>query len=419
MMEMRRVVAVLFIALLTVVPAAAQLEIAGVNATATTVRAGSSTNLIVTLRNKGSENVYGIRVSAEIYPQTAYLTSTPTYLDKMEGGKEARVNLPLYVSKDAGADTYSVRVIARYGPLLEDYADSYTTITVAKPSTLDIEGGNVTRVEPGEPFTVRLKVKNVGIGILYDIGLYVGYQIAEQRPVEIGERISPEQLSPIPVGGAIGGGTPPQRWLVPVEIPFYPAPGEDFIATIDELKPGEERYVEFRMIASRDVKESPYVIPLSVKYIVEKSVEVQTQQNAIGVVVGGKPNLVISDVRTDPSRVEEDSAFTLSLQVENVGKGDAKSVKTYVDGHVDFLGTIKMGDVGSGIFDLKAGKSGTQKFNVTITYTDSDGNEYMSNETISIMVHEKSPTAIIGGGVAAAFLLLLFIYWRRRKVAEE
>jgi len=151
----------------------------------------------------------------------------------------------------------------------------------------------------------------------------------------------------------------------------------------------------------------------------EKGQEQDTIKNVIGIILSGDPKLGIAGIRLDPARVHKGEDFTLSVQLENLGAGDAKSVKAKIGSRSDFLGTISANDIGSAIFDLHADSDGTYKMPLEVNYTDKSGNAFNLSDEVTIFVHPESDrTALYAALVAIPAVLVLYI-WRKKKSAKK
>ena len=137
--------------------------------------------------------------------------------------------------------------------------------------------------------------------------------------------------------------------------------------------------------------------------------------------------LSIAGLSTSPTTITPDTKFTLSVQLENTGTQDAKSVKVSVDlpkefigEHSSFVGEIEQDDVSSGILDLRLsdeGSPGSIDVNMHVKYSDEKGTEYTDDMVFTLFIDEapKDNKKIIGivlvviGGAG-------FYLWKKRRV---
>jgi len=366
---------------------------------------GDTSNIIATISTE-DKKISGVTIGAEITPFTNYINSSTSFIQEIAGGnKSIQVNLPLTVTGKAEWGSYAVHVYARYTTedLDKKTEDAYVKINVTRPSLLDITEVNTTKqqVKPGEYFTAYVKVKNEGVGALKNIRILISYEVSEQQQIQPGTAFSPSVLT--------------QSNLQYVEIPFTPI--GDFVGYIDRLEPGEEGTAEFPLISSKSADSGPYSIPVVVFYQDERGSEQTEIKNVIGVILGGSPKLGIAGVRLDPTRVHKGNDFTLSVQLENLGTGDAKSVKAKLGSRSDFLGTISASDIGSAIFDLHADSDGTYKMPIEVNYTDESGTAFTFNDEVTIFVHPESDMTALYVAPAVILAVLALYIWRKKRRA--
>jgi hypothetical protein len=361
---------------------------------------GDNTNIIVTLDNFRGRKIYGIKVDAEIEPFTGYINVTPQHIYELDGGEIVKMNLPISVSVDAGWGRYALRVFARYIENFEEKVEeSYAEINITKPPLLDIiEVTPGEDVKPGESFVIKVKLKNVGSGSAKNIRVFIAYEITEQEEIQPGAPFSPSQLT--------------QANLQLVDIPFTPL--RDFIGYVGILEPKEEAEVDFPLVADEDAEKTAYSIPVLIFYQNEKGVEQEPIDDVIGILLKGKPELVVAGVSQDPSRVLPGQEFTLSIQVENLGSAPAKSVKAEIGNLAEYLGTIEPDSIATAIFELVAGKQGIQNYSIEITYQDPDGNRLSLTEKIPVWVKGEDWKIFQVAAIIFLAAILIFI-WRRRK----
>lgn len=395
-----------FLVLLVFFASEASAITSSAEVTNTELTPGDHTNIIVTLNTENNTKAYGITIGAEITPFTNFINASTYYISEIAANSSVQVNLPLTVTENAEWGQYVVDVYVKYMENFENkIADSYVKINVTRPSLLTITEINTSKsqIAPGDIFTVYVKVKNKGVGTLKNIRIFVSYELSQQQQIQPGSAFSPSQLT--------------QSNLQYVEIPFNPL--RDFVGYIDSLEPGEEGTAEFPLTSKKTTESGPYSIPVIIYYQNEKGQEQTEIKDVIGVMLGGTPKLGISGIRLDPTRVYKGNDFTLSVQLENLGTGDAKSVKAVLENRSDFLGTISANDIGSAIFDLHAGSDGNYKMPIEVNYTDTSGNTFTFNDEVTIFIHpEADRTAIYAAPVVIVAILALYM-WRRKKSIKK
>jgi hypothetical protein len=143
----------------------------------------------------------------------------------------------------------------------------------------------------------------------------------------------------------------------------------------------------------------------------------------------GDIDLEIAGISTSPTKIYPGTDFTLSIQLENIGTQDAKSVMATIsnsEGFVgefsSFIGKIEQDDVSSGIFDLTATPTvtpGDHQFKINILFTDEKGDEFQETKTFNVYVDEQPGGSLTGKLVAVLIVAAIaVVIWRRRKAAQ-
>jgi len=141
-------------------------------------------------------------------------------------------------------------------------------------------------------------------------------------------------------------------------------------------------------------------------------------------------NLEISGLTKSPSKIYPGTDFTLTVQLENNGEQDAKSVKVEISPPAEFsgeflsyVGKIESDDVSSGIFDLKVSElatPGNYEFPLLITCTDEGGKTMTKEKSFEVFVDQKADnTGLKQAGAGILVLIVLAYLWRRRGSGAE
>lgn len=205
------------------------------------------------------------------------------------------------------------------------------------------------------------------------------------------------------------------------QINFLPL--ESTKKSLDTLQPGESKEVKFRMRSLIDTTVRAYQMPVTVEYG-----DNEITENAV-VNVKGKPDVRIAGIQIDEDSISEGQQFTLSLQLENVGTGDARSVKAeIVSDNVSgmeesYIGTIEVEDTGTAIFDLRDYNLGKRNIELSIIYEDEYGNiQEDVRVSTGYTVKEIPPDyTIFIVAIIAFFFIIYLIYrkWRKKKELEQ
>jgi hypothetical protein len=107
-------------------------------------------------------------------------------------------------------------------------------------------------------------------------------------------------------------------------------PLDDSSRFIQGLNSQESEVVSFRLKVAGDTEPTSYNIPIIITCTDETENESVTSSEVIGLDVQGKAKLTIANIKTDPLLGSVNEEMTLTIRIENAGKGDAKSVKVAI-----------------------------------------------------------------------------------------
>lgn len=173
--------------------------------------------------------------------------------------------------------------------------------------------------------------------------------------------------------------------------------------------------ITFKGIVSAETKPGAYEGSIDLAY------SGKTLSNDFILEVHGTPDLKLAGSQTDKTPYVGEK-FTLSIQLEDVGKEKARSVQVMLKDEAiqgtltSYIGTIEPDDTGSAIFDITLTKAGSYALPLEYVYTDDEGDTFTQNEDISLFVYTR-PFDFTG-----IFLLIVIAggvwYWmkgRKRK----
>ncbi|MBE8539784.1 NEW3 domain-containing protein [Geoglobus acetivorans] len=147
----------------------------------------------------------------------------------------------------------------------------------------------------------------------------------------------------------------------------------------DVVDKGDTFNLTFNLSAIQSLKPDIYPVTLSLRF--EDNFGNSYSENySFSVRVEANPAIIISDISTSPESIYPGDSFTLSVTIQNSGKGKAENVRavlTYPDGFSGeaegFAGNIESGTAKTVHFRIKASKdveSGTYPFKLSV-YSDS------------------------------------------------
>ncbi|MFH1774605.1 MAG: CARDB domain-containing protein, partial [Methanobacteriota archaeon] len=199
-----------------------------------------------------------------------------------------------------------------------------------------------------------------------------------------------------------------------------------FIGTLEKDKTSTATY---NMKVSKDAPSKAYDFSLQTSYLDENGVrKIIEKKFEVYVSERGEIDIEIAGVTTSPTKLYSGKDFTLSVQVENVGKQDAKAVKVqlaamkeFAGERTSFLGSLKQDDTSTAIFDLSVAKNaepGSYDIEMQISYLDDRGIEHSERKHFSMAVTEAPKTIPYIWIGAGAVILLGLIYLVRRRRSE-
>jgi len=183
---------------------------------------------------------------------------------------------------------------------------------------------------------------------------------------------------------------------------------------IEKLGPGEQKTLNMEF--SSDKKSSQGINPINLVIDYQNpDGTFQRQVETLGVRVRGQAQLDISQITTDPARINKGDQFTLFIRIENTGTDDAKSVDATIDMPLSgtkaaFVGKIEPNNDAPAPFNLLADRSGDIPYTLTIQYEDDYGPR-QEQQLLHLNVYNKDNTPLIIGAIILIILAGGFAYW--------
>ncbi len=176
---------------------------------------------------------------------------------------------------------------------------------------------------------------------------------------------------------------------------------------------------EFDFSLEKDASIKNYPIDLNLNYMDERGIQ-YNETKLIGIAATGRAELDIAKKITEPTRIEENKPFTLTLKVENTGTGDAKGVTASLESPMEgdtiaYLGEIKKDDYSNALFTLNAIGSGKKSGVLHLVYEDDFGRQEIQKDIILLIAPAERPNmfpAVIG---IIAIATTVFLWKRKRK----
>ena len=182
---------------------------------------------------------------------------------------------------------------------------------------------------------------------------------------------------------------------------------------VGDIGPNEVKNVEIPLISSRDLVDGIYSLTLNI------SSAQSTMTEQTNLIVEGMPVLELAGVASDIERPTNGQPLSFSVQLENVGTGDARSTKAslscenIVGTPESYVGTVEIDDTGTAIFDIAFNNPGKEEMCVDLHFTDNSGREYEKKINFNFYVY-SAPTDY---SFVYVLILAAGVYWflRRRK----
>ncbi len=397
---------VLFLLTLLLIPSvsAAGADFYVTEITPTEVAPGETATLDITLKNLGRD--FGVYLSATLDPGDTSpidaLDSSKKYLSRAEAAQSSGEYFGVVQQLESIPVQYRIKVDdnattgAHNIPLTLAWENElgvqltqtiYLGIEVRGEPHLIISGINYTpeRVYPDTEFTLDVNIENTGT--------------EKAKSVEAALTL-PDRIT-----------------------------GEDqaYLGTINRNAKAKASYT---LKATKAAKSGAYDFVLSMNYEDEQGATGKVERPfTVFVSERGDVDLEIAGISTSPAKIHPGTDFTLSIQLENIGTQDAKSVMASVsnsEGFVgefsSFVGKIESDDVSSGIFDLTAtpmATPGDHKFEMKIDFTDEKGEAFSETKTFNVYVDEPAKRSTTGTIVGLlVVVVVVVVLWRRRKAAQ-
>jgi hypothetical protein len=217
---------------------------------------------------------------------------------------------------------------------------------------------------------------------------------------------------------------------VKVELSLPPGITGERVAFLGTLERDRQMAATFSLKAEKVAEAGAKKIGVRLSYTTEEDTQEQLDNEVEVFIYDKEPaNLEVAGLDTSPAKLTPGEAFTLSIQLENIGKQDAKAVKVelalpeaFSGGQTSYLGTIKQDDTSTAIFDLEVSPLAEPKsyrLPVKIYYLDEKGELHEEEKEIAITI--TSPEKRLPLGLLAGIGILLIIalaWWRRRRSAQ-
>jgi hypothetical protein len=270
-------------------------------------------------------------------------------------------------------------------------------IYLASALTISSVSSNPNEVQPGEKFSLDLKIEN---------------NLEDDVENVIVSLILNDKINPVPFA------------------PYQSS--SEYV--IDEINNGDDEKASFDLIAFADAISGTYTIPVQVSYKLNNGTQGPLESlGVVSIIINAKPKI---DVSSGGNVLIRGINGKISIKVINLGLGDAKflsiSLKQISGMQITNSDKVYIGNIDSNDFDtadfnvfVNADAPSSVNLPVELTYIDSRNNEITENKIISIKTYtakEATELGLISGNNTfliivslVGFLVLFLIYRRIRK----
>ncbi len=315
------------------------------------VISGETYALNITLKNLGTS--YATYLKSELDPEDVspidpvgslkkYIgtikeaDSSLGYFGVVRQYDEINISYIIRVKENAQEGSYRVPLVLKWVGITGEKQETLLfgiDIKTVKPG-VEVEKDSPEFVQPGEEFNISLTIKNTGSRQIKDIS------------------VSTETENPFAVKSS-------NSLFIPI------------------LRPGEERDVIFKFLSDKDADVGLYDVRFPIEYR-DKSDAVFKKTEAAGIVIKGKAQLDIADLKIEPQNPKKGDEITIELRIENVGDDDAVNTKLTLESDLEgfktaYLGELKKGDDTPAIFTLRSERTGEIANKLILTYEDDFG----------------------------------------------
>uniref|UniRef100_Q468Y1 Uncharacterized protein n=1 Tax=Methanosarcina barkeri (strain Fusaro / DSM 804) TaxID=269797 RepID=Q468Y1_METBF len=192
-------------------------------------------------------------------------------------------------------------------------------------------------------------------------------------------------------------------------------PLEDNVHFFENLSAGSSENLSFKLLLGSNADVKPYRIPLRITASNNTETFQIDKIQEIGINVLNRAQIDISSLKFDPEIPVKGQQASLTLRLENVGEGEARSVKARLEGLEGsgstsaFLGRLDKDDDAPAVFTFTPGKTGDQNVTLLVEYEDDFGEHQVSeNLTFNVKRQEGSVIPIVLGAVLVLTTVILY-----------
>ncbi len=168
--------------------------------------------------------------------------------------------------------------------------------------------------------------------------------------------------------------------------------------SIDSIKVGETKEVEFAVGIGTNIAPQVYALPLTLTYQTRSGSE--SVEKTVGVRIGGSPDLSVYLSSTPSIITNDNKIYSISVQVSNTGNTAVRALSVRVNSDVlellsppdSFIGTLSLDDYSTVQYDATVNNGvqpGTQIMNVELTYKDPYNELHVENKQVMFEIYPQ------------------------------
>jgi hypothetical protein len=349
-----------------------------------TIQAGKSGNLVITIANGGTSYARNVKLTIKSH---SYVTfgQKKYELQTIAPSSSTQVSVPITILSSIPTDTTSIFMTIEYSEgssTATSTFDTSTSLSVSKRSLVQID--NLTwseeTIEPGDVVTADVYIENVGQSSLRDMIVTFGNST----------------------------------------MPFVPAEG-DMEKYLGDLAVGGVTKASFSIILNKDARTIAYRVPIAINYYDDSGTS-HSDAKYVGMKVTGTPDFVVT-LEEDSKALSGSGAGEITISLANRGTATAGYMTLEFDSNLDitpseyYVGNLDPDDYETVTLeiDLLAIPSGKRDLNIYMTYKDPYNQDVSESAYMSFTVHAIPPVTVSPMNmVIIAAAVLAILYWKRK-----
>lgn len=361
-------------------------------------RPGEDLLIIINIENIGDEPAENVRIGIEeIYPFIFKYSTSEVYgsgtnternfqIQQIRQRSKTELNFHFKVDPRAMSGTYQLEFTI-YDKNGSSFSKRIPILVEGNPDLVligseilpvDEENSSSIAIIPGQEFYLRTEVKNAGNGDAKNVRVIL--DLNESSP------------------------------LISME---------DNIRFVENLSAGSSQNLSFRLLLASNAEVEPYKIPLRITASnATETLQIDKSQE-IGINVLNRAKIDISNLKFDPGSPMKGEQVSMILRLENIGEGEANSVKASLQGLEgsgtldSFIGRLEKNDDAPAVFTFVPEKAGKQEVVLLVNYEDDFGKHQLSENLIFSV--DSQQESILPIALGAVLILAAIIFYMKKK----